>query len=154
MGLTHIGNIPNLHIRDYQRKRLYQAEEQCGFWTNIEILSRSGVESLVSRISSWANIKPPEIKDSGHDDIYVHATQNVISLPYPISKTLPYILHEMSHVINYNSEFADHHGKYFASTYLDVVKEFLGDKAHIELQTSFNNFSVKYITTHKNYLTT
>ena len=77
----------------------------------------------------------------------VFATQDTIVLPYPVSKTIPYILHEMSHVINYNSDNADHHGKHLTTTYLSVVQEFIGKDAYLELKQSFEKHKVKYLTT-------
>jgi len=147
MEKSYIGDIPNTHIRDFQRKRLYQAEERCGFWNTLDVLSIEEIEELVIRISSWAETPVPKLIADGHN--FVYATKNCIVLPYPITKTLPYILHEMSHVINYNSDNADHHGKYFASTYLQVVKEFAGPRAYIELKRSFKNLNVKHLTTEK-----
>ena len=91
---NYIGDIPNTHIRDFQRKKLYQAEEDC---------------------------------------------------LYPTSKSLPYICHEMSHVINYNDpDKADHHGANFAGTYLQVVKEFIGEEDYQELLNAFKHRKVKY----------
>ena len=144
MGKSYIGDIPNTHIRDFQRKRLYQAEERCGFWNTVDVLSYKEVKALINRISIWADIKSPQILDEGHTLVY--ATQNTISLPYPVTKTLPYILHEMSHVINYNSTNADHHGKHFTTTYLQVVKEFIGLPAKEELEQSFKKEMVQYLT--------
>ena len=144
MGRNYIGDIPNPHIRDFQRKRLYQAEKFCSFWDNLKILSTEEVESLVHDIANYFNIKTPKILNEGHN--YVYATQNVISLPYPNTKTLPYILHEMSHVINYNSDFADHHGKYFGTTYLKVVRHFSSISDYKELKHSLNKHKVQYLT--------
>ena len=140
---SYIGNIPNTHIRDFQRKRLYQAEEQCSFWNNISILSSPEVISLIQNISKSFNIKTPVIITTGHELVY--ATQDLISIPYPTSKSLPYICHEMSHVINYNDpDKADHHGANFAGTYLQVVKEFIGEEDYQELLNAFKHRKVKY----------
>ena len=73
---SYIGNIPNTHIRDFQRKRLYQAEEQCSFWNNISILSSPEVISLIQNISKSFNIKTPVIITTGHELVY--ATQDLI----------------------------------------------------------------------------
>ena len=50
----------------------------------------------------------------------------------------------MSHVINYNSIDADHHGRNFASTYLKVVRQFIGLKSYRELLESFRKNKVKF----------
>ena len=142
MALSYIGNIPNTHIRDHQRKRLYEAEEECSFWNDITVLSISDVKYLIGSISAWAKIKPPTGILEGHTMVY--ATQDTISLPYPVTKTLPYICHEMSHVINYNSDEADHHGRNFASTYLKVVRQFIGFTSYRELLESFRKHKVKF----------
>lgn len=143
MQKSWVGDIPNTHIRDYQRKRLYQAEDSCMYWGDTEILTRERIEDLVSEISIWAKINPPQIVEDGHHLVY--ATKKVISLPYPISKTLPYITHEMSHVINYNGTEADHHGKNFAGTYLMVVRKFIGEQAYKDLMGAFRSNKVSFI---------
>lgn len=143
MQKSWMGDIPNTHVRDYQRKRLYDAEDSCMFWGNTEILTGEQVEALIHKISQWAEIKQPEILEEGHHLVY--ATKNTIALPYPISKTPPYIAHEMSHVINYNGSNADHHGKYFAGKYLEVVKEFIGSVAYKELRRSFVTHKVSFL---------
>ena len=140
---NYIGDIPNTHIRDFQRKKLYQAEEDCLFWNNVFMLSNAEVINLVQNIAKSFNIKTPIIATTGHELVY--ATQDLISIPYPTSKSLPYICHEMSHVINYNDlEKADHHGANFATTYLQVVKEFISEEDYIELKQAFDRRKVKY----------
>ena len=140
---NYIGDIPNTHIRDFQRKKLYQAEEDCLFWNNVHILPNDKVIDLIRTISKFFNIKTPIIATTGHELVY--ATQDLISIPYPTSKSLPYICHEMSHVINYNDpDKADHHGANFAGTYLQVVKEFIGEEDYQELLNAFKHRKVKY----------
>ena len=140
---NYIGDIPNTHIRDFQRKKLYQSEEDCSWWTQIYILPTNEVSVLIHDISKSFSIKTPIIATTGHELVY--ATQDLISIPYPTSKSLPYICHEMSHVINYNDlEKADHHGPNFAGTYLQVVKEFIGYEDYQELLDAFNHRKVKY----------
>ena len=57
MGKSYIGDIPNTHIRDFQRKRLYQAEEQCGFWNTLDVLSIEEIEDLRSDASLSTDFK-------------------------------------------------------------------------------------------------
>ena len=92
---------------------MYINNELCFNTINVELIE-------LQNISKSFNIKTPVIATTGHELVY--ATQDLISIPYPTSKSLPYICHEMSHVINYNSDNADHHGANFATTYLQVVK--------------------------------
>ena len=143
MQKSWMGDIPNTHVRDYQRKRLYDAEDSCMFLGNVEILTREQVEDMIHKISQWAEITPPKLIEDGHTLAY--ATADTISLPFPITKTLPYIVHEMSHVINYNGSNADHHGKHFAGTYLEVVREFIGSVAHNDLAKAFRRYKVRYV---------
>ena len=138
-----MGDIPNTHVRDYQRKRLYDAEDSCKFWENIEILTWKQVEGTVQKISEWAEVSPPTLIEDGHTLAY--ATADTISLPFPVSKTMPYIAHEMSHVINYNGSNADHHGKHFAGKYLEAVEEFVGRKAYTDLHRAFIRYKVGFI---------
>ena len=143
MQKSWMGDIPNTHVRDYQRKRLYDAEDSFMFLGNVEILTREQVEDTIHRISQWAEITPPKLIEDGHTLAY--ATADTISLPFPITKTLPYIVHEMSHVINYNGSNAAHHGKHFAGTYLEVVREFIVSVAHNDLAKAFRRYKVRYV---------
>ena len=59
MGARYLGSIPNAHIRDYQRKRVYDAEEQCMFWHDNPEISQTKAEQLINSISTWAEIKQP-----------------------------------------------------------------------------------------------
>lgn len=138
-----VGDIPNTHVRDYQRKRLYQAEDSCMYWGDVTILTLEQVQDTIRQISEWANIEPPTLIEDGHTLVY--ATKDTISLPFPITKTMPYIAHEMTHVINYNGSNADHHGKYFAGKYLEVVRFFIHEQAYKDLKKAFGKYKVKYI---------
>jgi len=143
MQKSWMGDIPNTHVRDYQRKKVFQAEDSCMFWGDVDILTWEQVQNLIQRISEWAEISPPSLLEDGH--LIAYATADTISLPFPIAKTLPYICHEMSHVINYNGTEADHHGKNFAATYLEVVKQFINQDAYKDLKRSFDKYNVKYL---------
>ena len=139
-----LGDIPNTHIRDFQRKKVYDAEDKCEFWANPARLPIYSFRGKISQIADWAKVPVPTILEEGHD--YVYATPTQIVLPYPISKTMPFICHEMAHVINYNTKNADHHGKYFATVYLAIVKNFIGDEAYEDLRGEFRAKNVKYLT--------
>ena len=142
---SYIGDIPNTHIRDYQRKRLYKAEENCTFWNTLDILSLDEIDKLITLISEVFNIYPPKLEVGDKLDIQTaYATKDLIVLPFPITKSLPFICHEMSHVINYQIGPADHHGPNFASAYMEVVKTFIGQKECIELEQAFKKFGGKY----------
>ena len=136
------GDIPNTHIKDYQAKQIFQAEDSCMFWGDTDILTWEQVQNIIQRISEWAEISPPTLLEEGH--LIAYATADTISLPFPISKTLPYICHEMSHVINYNGTNADHHGKHFAGGYLEVVEEFIGTEASQDLKRAFKVYGVEH----------
>ena len=138
-----MGDIPNTHIRDYQRKRVYKAEDSCMFWGDTQIMTREQVEDVIHKISQWAEISPPNLIEDGHTLAY--ATKDTISLPFPVTKTMPYIVHEMSHVINYNGSNADHHGKHFAGKYLEAVEEFIGREACRDLRKAFLRYKVQFV---------
>ena len=145
MAKTHIGNIPNLHVRDFQRKRVYDSELECSFWDNVSILPLEEIEKLILDISIWADIEKPELSVQGHEDMPVaYATPTEIVLPFPITQSKPFICHEMSHVINYQLGPADHHGPNFAKTYLEVVRNFIGKEAYDELKRAFDHLRVRY----------
>ena len=141
---SYIGNIPNTHIRDYQRKKLYKAEEECSFWNSLDILPFNQIELLIESISEEVDIKTPALDIGDLKTPTAYATQDTIVLPFPIAKSLPFICHEMAHVINYQIGPADHHGPNFANAYLEVVKTFMGQTEYIELEESFKKFNVKY----------
>lgn len=145
MVRTYLGDIPNPHVRDFQRKRLYDAEVTCTFWDNINILTLDEIDSFITDIAIWANIKKPDILVQGHEDISTaYATPTEIVLPFPLAQSIPFICHEMSHVINYQLGPADHHGSNFAKVYLEVVNTFIGKEAYDELKTAFDHLRVRY----------
>ena len=150
---SYLGDIPNAHVRDFQRQKVYDAEEQCNFWKEgiaKPPLSLDEVENVVIKMSDWASIQQPSI-------LYetplayqsklpmAYATATALVLPFSKASTLPYLCHEMAHVINYNSENADHHGKHFTYVYLNLVKEFISPMAAVELRKSFKIKRVKYV---------
>ena len=152
MAKSYLGEIPNVHIRDFQRAKVYRAEEQCTFWKDgmQNILSKGDVLRIVQTIAHWANIDCPtiiypEYNDTSYNNTPAFATADSLVLPFARANSLPFICHEMAHVINYNSENADHHGAYFVTTYLNVVKQFIGKDASNELKKSFKSKHVKYI---------
>ena len=141
MQKNWIGDIPNANARDYQRKRLYSAEDAC-LWEE-KMMTINEVKDLVYKISQWAEIAPPKLVTD--ENSIPHATATKICLPAPNTRTALFVAHEMSHVINYNGNNPDHHGKYFAGTYLEVVKEFIGKKTYNNLRKAFNFYKVKYL---------
>ena len=140
----YIGDIPNSQLKDPQAKLVFSAEDECLFWNDLTPLSNKEIVLLVNKISKWFSINSPKISFEGHMYDVAYATSNLIVLPFPYSKSVPYICHETSHVINYQIGPADHHGKYFTATYLEVVKKVLGISAFRELKNSFDRFEVKY----------
>ena len=142
----HIGDIPNLHLSDDQARLVYEAEEQCGFWNDLTVLSLAEVKDLVKRISVWAGVFVPKVITEGHTDSTIaYATSTSIVLPFPFAKSLPYICHEMAHVINYQSViYADHHGKNFTSVYLQIVRAFASPRNYLELKKAFDKTKVQY----------
>lgn len=142
---SYIGDIPNINVRDYQRKRVYKAEEQCSFWRTPETLAITEVDNLITIISEVFGIERPTL-DLGNEveKSTAYATPSLIVLPFPIAKSLPFICHEMSHVINYQRGPADHHGSNFATAYLEVVKTVMGDEEFDELEGSFKDHKVTY----------
>ena len=155
---SYRGRIPNIHVRDFQRNTVYEAESKCSFWDGFSILSIPEVHELVAAISKFMGIKKPIVKLSSCDfsqvdvnDILlvsgtepIHATQSKIVLPFPIAQSKPVICHEMSHVINYQLGPADHHGPNFAKVYLEVVHEFIGEEEYTDLKLQFDLLGVRY----------
>ena len=144
MQKSWIGNIPNTHLRDYQRKKVYEAEADCSFWESPKTLIERSFREVINQIADWGKIQVPKIITEGHELVY--ATPTEIVIPYPNTKNRPTVCHEMAHVINYNTLNADHHCKYFCGTYLLVVKNFISANAHLELVKAFEKYKVDYLT--------
>ena len=147
MGRSYVGNIPNPTLRDFQRKRLYEAEGSCSFWNELQVLPLYEVKHLIKEIVCWAHIDIPKIISTTQKNAkyFAYATASEVSLPFPLSKSVPFICHEMAHVINYQRGPADHHGPNFATAYLEVVNTFIGKIEYKELRSSFDKLKVKYI---------
>jgi len=140
-----MGTIPHPDVRDFQRKRVYDAEELCSFWTTPQVLSLKEVKELVKLISTTFGIPIPNLITEGHNLIpTAYATPTEIVLPFPICLSTPFICHEMSHVVNYRLGPVDHHGPSFSSTYLRIVKMFMGTDSFIELRKAFDTTKVRY----------
>ena len=146
MRKPYIGEIPNPTLRDFQRQKLYHAEASCSFWNELTILSTYKVKNLVKDISLWATIDVPKLSlpTLKNGRYIVYATASELVLPFPLAKSVPFICHEMSHVINYQRGPADHHGPNFAKAYLEVVCKFIGNDEYEELKESFKKHKVKY----------
>jgi len=148
MKISYLGDIPNPTLRDFQRQKLYHAEASCSFWNNLTILSSYKVTGIVKDISFWANITLPKLSfPTLKNGRYIaYATASELVLPFPLAKSVPFICHEMSHVINYQRgpDVADHHGPNFATAYLEVVCKFIGMTEYGELKEAFKQHKVKY----------
>ena len=143
---NYMGIIPHSNVRDFQRKRVYDAEELCSFWNTLQVLSLKEVKELVRLISAKFVIQAPDLITEGHhDDLFTaYATPTEIALPFPISKSVPFICHEMAHVVNYQLGPVDHHGPNFSSVYLKIVEKFIGNEAFTELKKAFVKTNVHY----------
>ena len=148
-------DIPNFHVRDFQRKKLYRAEESCSFFPNwIVELTPEAANFYINSISAWGKIKEPTLYTEHISTPHgirqrlakqmAYATPEYIAIPSNLLSKLPYICHEMSHVINYQTGPADHHGPNFASIYLKMIRNYLGSPEYTELKEAFNLHKVKY----------
>ena len=147
-------DIPNAHVRDYQRQKVYDAEEQCVFWYNYNEVSQAETEQLIKDISTWAGINTPTLYTDNINTPHgikqrlakqmSYATPIYVALSSNAVGSTPYICHEMAHVINYQRGPADHHGPHFAAIYLNLIATFIGEKERTELQHSFDKAAVKY----------
>tara|TARA_R110002020_G_scaffold135029_1_gene301626 strand:- start:269 stop:751 length:483 start_codon:yes stop_codon:yes gene_type:complete len=155
-------DIPNPHVRDFQRKKLYAAEESCSFWPDwIVELTEENARAYINSISTMYKIKEPTLytedittphgirqrisKQNGDMlRLMAYATPTYVAIPSNLLSKLPYIVHEMSHVINYQLGPTDHHGPNFASIYLKVLSNYVGSKESKELQDAFDLHKVKY----------
>ena len=145
MAKSYIGDIPNPHVRDFQRRKLYRAEELCSFWNKLKILSLPKVKHLVQNITDWADVELPDVTYFRYKKgRQTYATATSLVLAFPIAKSAPFICHEMAHVINYQRGPADHHGPNFAKAYLEVVRQFMGTAEFKDLKYMFDTFGVKY----------
>jgi len=154
MARAYLGTIPNPHVRDSQRKRVYEAEERCMFWYTDNKISQTETENLIGDISTWADINTPTLYTDSINTPHgikqrlakqmSYATPMYVALSNNAVGSIPYLCHEMAHVINYQKGPADHHGPNFAAIYLKLVELFIGQKERKELQHSFDKTKVKY----------
>lgn len=155
MRTTYIDSIPNTHIRDFQRQKVYDSEEQCIFWHVHPEISQTKAKQLIHSISTWANIEKPILYTGNKRTIPIrirrilakhiaYATSIYVAIPSNVINSIPFICHEMAHVINYQKGPADHHGPNFTKTYLKLIEKFIGEEAKQELQQSFDRKKVQY----------
>ena len=148
-------DIPNPHVRDFQRKKLYAAEESCSFWPDwIVELTEENARDYINSISTMYKINEPTLYTDHISTPHgirqriakqmAYATPIYVAIPSNLLSKLPYICHEMAHVINYQLGPADHHGPNFASIYLKVLSNYIGYKESKELQDTFDLHKVKY----------
>ena len=155
MVTTDSKTIPNAHVRDFQRKKLYEAEELCIFWYTDNKISQTETEKLIEDISTWADINIPTLYTDSINTPHgikqrlakqmSYATPIYVALYDNAVGSIPYICHEMAHVINYQRGPADHHGPHFAAIYLNLIETFIGKEERAELQNSFDKKNVKYL---------
>ena len=136
-------NIPNYEVRDFQRTRVYTAEENCSFWKDPSFLQPQEVIDIVKDISFWANINEPRScferpleMEKQVPTTMAFAAPDLVCLPL-FAWNKPFICHEMAHVISYQKGPNDHHGPNFVKVYLELVSFFMGqaerDELHLEL---------------------
>ena len=137
-------NIPNYEVRDFQRKRVYTAEENCSFWKEPFSLEPQEVIDIVKDISSWADIheprslfeRPIQMKRQVPSNM-AFAAPDLVCLPL-FACNKPFICHEMAHVISYQKGPNDHHGPNFVKVYLDLIHSFMGQAEEDELRSELS----------------
>lgn len=142
-------NIPNYEIKDFQRMRVYTAEENCSFWKEPFYLKPQEVIKIVKEISSWANIheprsffnRTPQMKKQVPPNT-AFAAPDLVCLPF-FAWNRPFICHEMAHVISYQKGPNDHHGPNFVKVYLDLIHSFMGQAESDELRSELSKTKVK-----------
>ena len=147
-------------IRDSQRKKVYTAERSVIETYGRNNLSIKECQQFTNKIatSSFA------VRKFGSTDIYVDFGRggamayknghwyddynevwrfgNRISLGVWARQEMV-VIHEVAHI--YASNIASPHGWEFCSIYLDLVRHFLGAKAHADLKASFKAHRVKFV---------
>ena len=134
-------NIPNYTVRDFQRKKVYTAEEGCSFWKEPLFLTPQEVVDIIEAISKWANINQPRsCFEEATAELAIpvpsgaaFAAPDLIFLP-TFAWNKPFICHEMAHVISYQKGPNDHHGPNFVKVYLAIIKSFMGQGEWDELR--------------------
>jgi len=131
-------------MRDQQRSRVYRAERAAWDCADPEApLSLSECQGLVAKVSGFlgnrGNRMIPLVTD-GRGRRSACATVTRIKLPV-FARTRWQVLHECAHSFN---TARDHHGPYFASLYIRLVRRFIGPTEADILKIAFKEFRVKY----------
>jgi|TARA_R110000824_G_scaffold250617_1_gene439369 hypothetical protein len=142
-------DIPNYGVRDFQRARVYTAEENCSFWKDPSSLKLQEVLDIVRDISFWAGIKEPRSfferplqMEKQIPTNVAFAAPDLVCLPL-FACNKPYICHEMAHVISYQKGPNDHHGPNFVKVYLDLISSFMGLAERDELRSELSKTKAK-----------
>ena len=152
------------HLRDSQRSKVISGDH--GLMALDGTLTRREVQALVSKVcySRWwqAQIKrvnefneavgcPRYIKRPDRPLILFKGGDRNIAYanPYRWILTIPawaqqeiVILHELAHLLT--PKYLPDHGRYFANTFLRIVKRWMGEETHKKLKNFFDKTGVKY----------
>jgi predicted SprT family Zn-dependent metalloprotease len=138
-------------MRDFQKQRLYDAENDTLMWEQkfSDHMNKEETVAFVDKIACsqwWRN------RGGRHKvEIYIgrahcrgHALPEYISLPtwacFPM-----YILHELTHLLLYDQTGTEmHHTRPFCKMYLQMLKHWLGTNAEVDMRACFRKHKVKY----------
>jgi putative metallohydrolase (TIGR04338 family) len=138
-------------VRDSQRSKVYEAERV--IWhRGVQFSNLQEVDAYVQRICKsayWRKLRGAyyvKVKDGRRRRSACAFDWGTIALPR-WSRQEAVILHELTHtLVNFNNDRnVAWHGKEFASTYLKLVKRYMGKEAHAMLKQSFKDNHVHYI---------
>jgi hypothetical protein len=144
--------IKNRMIRDYQRTKVYTAENTAlGFYKDtmtfeeaVEVSLRLLNSNMVAdMINDLEHVTPPcevfEIRSGDKRSTCACANSEYMRLPKG-TRNLPTICHELAHVLTIDNSTEPnyaYHGEEFCEVYLKLVQKFIGDDAHTDLLAAF-----------------
>ena len=146
--------LPKPRPRDVQRRRLYRAEQQVSAHLRDMLLTVPDIENFVDQMlaSRWLRLHFPErVLDpfrvvSGRDGKEAYACGSTISMPF-WARSKFITIHEVCHVLcdrYYGNDFIAGHGPEFATLFVAMVTQFLGDEDGLELHQAFTRCGVKH----------
>jgi len=131
-----------MRARDFQRKKIYKAENaamRCCY--PVDRLELDECRQLVSRACKFLGLTTSPLVTDGRGTKRASGTMSKINLPkWARNKWI--VLHEVAHACTPRSYPA--HGREFASTYLKLVRRFIGKIEAQILRDAFRQYKAKY----------
>lgn len=137
-------------LRDTQKRKLYRSEYSISHSKRFKAMDEvNAYVADIIRSSFWKKMRGADyidIKDGRGRRNAAAFNRNTITLPRWARSDIV-ILHELTHTLvnfDYNNRVPSH-GNEFASTFLKLVKRYMGKESHDELKLAFKSNHVHYV---------